>query len=167
MLKFKKKKVTKQRGSKTHGWGSMKKHRGAGHRGGRGNAGSGKRGDAKKPTFQNNTRSNYLGKKGFTSIYKNDAFNSINLAKLSFMLDSFVEDKKATKKGDVYTIDLTALGFQKLLGSGKITKSVNVTVMIASKKAVDKIKAAKGSVVSDTIEAPKESVSADESKSEE
>ena len=31
----KKKKVTKQRGHKTHGWGSKKKHRGAGNRGGR------------------------------------------------------------------------------------------------------------------------------------
>lgn len=165
MLKFKKKKVTKQRGSKTHGWGSMKKHRGAGHRGGRGNAGSGKRGDAKKPTFQNDTRSNYLGKRGFVSIYRDDAFNSINLAKLSFMLDSFVEEKKATKKGDVYTVDLSALGYQKLLGSGKITKSVNVSVMVASQKAVDKINAAKGKVISDTLaqtEKPTENSTAEE-----
>ena len=47
----KRSKNSRQRGSKTHGWGAMKKHRGAGHRGGRGAAGSGKRGDAKKPSI--------------------------------------------------------------------------------------------------------------------
>ena len=48
MVTNKRSKDTRQRGSNTHGWGAMKKHRGAGHRGGRGNAGTGKRGDAKK-----------------------------------------------------------------------------------------------------------------------
>ena len=60
----KRKKATRQRGSKTHGWGSMKKHRGAGNRGGRGRAGSGKRGDAKKPSYQKKA---YLGGHGFKS----------------------------------------------------------------------------------------------------
>ncbi len=50
----KQKKNVRQRGTKTHGYGSMKKHRGAGHRGGRGNAGSGKRGD-KKRTYKMQT----------------------------------------------------------------------------------------------------------------
>ena len=45
------KKVRKFRGSHTHGYGSKKKHRGAGSRGGRGMAGSGKRADQKKPSI--------------------------------------------------------------------------------------------------------------------
>ena len=45
----KRKKNTRMRGGTTHGYGSMKKNRGAGNRGGRGNAGSGKRADSKKP----------------------------------------------------------------------------------------------------------------------
>jgi len=147
MLKFKNKKVTKQRGSKTHGWGSMKKHRGAGHRGGRGNAGSGKRGDAKKPTYQNDTRSNYLGRNGFTSIYKNNKIKTINLSKLSFMLDSLVQEKKVVFKDGVYTLDLSKLGYDKLLGSGKITKPVEVSVGVASQKAIEKIKETKGKVL--------------------
>jgi large subunit ribosomal protein L15 len=53
MTTHRRKKNVKQRGSKTHGWGSMKKHRGAGNRGGRGKAGTGKRGDQKKPTIIN------------------------------------------------------------------------------------------------------------------
>ncbi|MBT7062960.1 50S ribosomal protein L15, partial [Candidatus Woesearchaeota archaeon] len=36
MVIRKQKKSVKQRGSRTHGWGAGKKHRGAGHRGGRG-----------------------------------------------------------------------------------------------------------------------------------
>ena len=47
----KRKKNSRQRGSHTHGWGAMKKHRGAGNRGGRGAAGSGKRADSKKPSI--------------------------------------------------------------------------------------------------------------------
>ena len=41
------KKARKLRGSRTHGWGSPKKHRGAGSRGGVGMAGSGKKGQQK------------------------------------------------------------------------------------------------------------------------
>ena len=40
-------KRVRQRGSKTHGWGAKKKHRGKGNRGGKGMAGSGKRADSK------------------------------------------------------------------------------------------------------------------------
>ena len=43
----KRKKHTKMRAKTTHGYGSMKKNRGAGNRGGRGMAGSGKRADQK------------------------------------------------------------------------------------------------------------------------
>ena len=42
MVVYKRKKVTKYRGSVTHGGGSRKKRRGAGSIGGRGNAGTGK-----------------------------------------------------------------------------------------------------------------------------
>ena len=40
MARKEKRKSNKMRARTTHGWGSMKKHRGAGNRGGRGNAGS-------------------------------------------------------------------------------------------------------------------------------
>jgi len=63
MTTHKNKKVTKYRGSKTHGGGAMKKRRGAGNRGGRGNAGSGKRADSKKPSIWADKY--YFGKHGF------------------------------------------------------------------------------------------------------
>ena len=51
MVLNKRKKNSRMRGNTTHGYGSMKKNRGAGNRGGRGMAGSGKRADQKKPTI--------------------------------------------------------------------------------------------------------------------
>jgi len=44
------------------------------------------------------------------------------------------------------SIDLTELGIDKLLGSGRISSALTVTVDNASAKAVEKIEAAGGSV---------------------
>ena len=60
MVAKKRKKNTRQRAGTTHGWGSMKKHRGKGNKGGAGMAGTGKRGDAKKPAIWKNKK--YFGK---------------------------------------------------------------------------------------------------------
>ena len=51
MTATKRKKNTRMRAHTTHGWGSMKKRRGAGNRGGRGMAGTGKRAAQKKQTI--------------------------------------------------------------------------------------------------------------------
>ena len=59
----KRKKATRFRAKTTHGYGSMKKNRGAGNRGGRGMAGSGKRADQKKPTILKLYGNEYFGKK--------------------------------------------------------------------------------------------------------
>jgi large subunit ribosomal protein L15 len=47
------------------------------------------------------------------------------------------------------SIDLTELGIDKVLGSGRISSSLTVTVESASAKAVEKIEAAGGTVDSD------------------
>ena len=57
------------------------------------------------------------------------------------------EVKKATKTGDTYTINLSDINIQKILGRGDITKKINVTVNNASKRAIEKIEAAGGKVV--------------------
>jgi large subunit ribosomal protein L15 len=149
---MKRKKNIRQRGSKTHGWGAMKKHRGAGNRGGRGNAGSGKRGDQKKPSYWNALRPHdqkkgkaYFGKHGFASVQPVD-YVIINVQELNRQLPSWAAEKKVTKSGDSYTVDLGTLGYTKLLGTGKISHKVKVTVRKASPGAVEKISAAGGSV---------------------
>ncbi|MBC8500468.1 MAG: uL15 family ribosomal protein [DPANN group archaeon] len=125
----KRKKNTRQRGSHTHGWGSKKKHRGAGNRGGRGKAGSGKRGDAKKPSFWKNK--NYSGKsKGFKSLKK--PLKTINIEELK----QFKETK----------INLTKEGYDKLLGKGTPSREYDLIVSQASESAIKKIQKAGGTV---------------------
>ena len=139
MVVRKQKKVTKYRGSKTHGGGSMKKRRGAGHRGGRGRAGSGKRGDGKKPRYWSEKAD-----KGFTSIYSRD--NTINVGALSSSILTLVEQGFIEEKAGVYHLDLGNIKVDKLLGSGFVHHKLALTVSVATDKAVEKITAAGGSV---------------------
>ena len=130
----KRKKNSRQRGSKTHGWGAMKKHRGAGNRGGRGKAGSGKRSDQLKPTIiKHFGLDNYFGKFGFKRPQKIiKKIRTIN-----------VGDLNKLNKTD---INLTELGFNKLLGEGKVSKKYNITVSSCSKLAKEKIEKLGGSI---------------------
>ena len=80
MIIKKRTKNSRQRAGTTHGWGSMKKHRGAGNRGGVGNAGSGKRGDSKKPSFWKKKK---FGMHGFKKKGICIKIHSINLSGLS------------------------------------------------------------------------------------
>lgn len=137
------KKNSRQRGSFTHGWGEKKKHRGAGHRGGRGNAGSGKRGDAKKPSYWKIKK--FSGKHGFTNpTTKKETVMS--LKQLNVAIDKLVEAGNASKDGETFTVDLTALGVQKLLGTGDAQNSYAITVAKATPGALKKVEAAGGKV---------------------
>lgn len=142
MTVTKKKKVRNYRGSKTHGGGAMKKRRGAGSRGGRGRAGSGKRSDSQKPSYWKDWE---MGKHGFTSHSRNVVV-ATNVSDLHREIARLVEQGKATQKGSAFTIDLSDIGVDKLLGSGKITSAVHVTVKSASARAIEKVEAAGGSV---------------------
>jgi len=139
MVVRKQKKVTKYRGSKTHGGGSMKKRRGAGHRGGRGRAGSGKRGDAKKPRYWREQ-----AEKGFVGYREGPV--TMNVGHLSSTAAALVADGKAVEKAGVFTIDLRSLGIEKLLGGGRVEHKLVLSGAPASARAVEKIKAAGGSV---------------------
>jgi large subunit ribosomal protein L15 len=137
------KKNTRQRGSKTHGWGSMKKHRGKGNKGGSGMAGTGKRGDAKKPVIWKNKK--YFGKHGFKSNAAKKV-KAINLDAVERMLEKLVSAGKAKKEGDSTAIDLSAIGFGKLLGKGIVKSKMNISVDAASGKAISKVEEKGGKV---------------------
>ena len=140
MVVQRKKKVGKYRGYSTHGGGARKKRRGAGSRGGRGRAGSGKRAGHKKYGI-------VLGRVGFTSKSRTHVC-AINVSYFtSERLEKFVAAGKATKDKTGYVIDLGALGYTKLLGTGSITSKVRFTVAHATTEAVEKVKAAGGEVV--------------------
>lgn len=142
-MKFKQKKCIRQRGRHTHGYGSKKKHRHAGSRGGRGNAGSGKRADQKKPS---NWATKYFGKFGFIARRQTIDINPINIKDVEKLLKQFIATGFTTEKSGVYFVDLKKAGYNKLLATGAVTKKLNITVDYASQSAVEKIKAASGTL---------------------
>lgn len=133
----KRKKNSRQRGSWTHGWGSKKKHRGAGNRGGVGNAGTGKRGDAKKPVIWKNRR--YFGKYGFKKKGLKEVRITVNLRTLQENIPSLLTENMIKEDNGTYIINLEEIGANKLLGSGKVTQKMKVIAPYASAKAIQKL----------------------------
>ncbi|MBD3304694.1 50S ribosomal protein L15 [Candidatus Woesearchaeota archaeon] len=145
MTTKRRRKSTRSPGSRTCGYGVS--HRGAGERGGRGRAGTGKKGKCKMPV-KGRWTIQYFGKTGFKSKgIKYTALSIINLRQLEELLDNFVKDKFAVLEKDVYTVNLTGLGIDKLLSAGGVTKKFRISVSAASKTAVEKVKAAGGEVI--------------------
>ncbi len=144
MVVNKRKKVTRYRGSKTHGGGSMKKRRGAGSRGGRGMAGTGRKADVKKPSIWKNTK--YFGRHGFKK--KNARkIKAVNLIFIEENLDKLLSEKKIKQEDGDYIINLKDIGFDKLLSKGKTTKKFRISCSYASKKAIGSVKKAGGEVL--------------------
>ncbi len=128
-----KKKIVKQRGGKTHGWGSKKKHRGAGSRGGRGRAGITKH---KKLYFKK--RGIEVGKSGHKSLQQRGlrpSTRSINLRDL---------ERLANGKKEII---LREFGYDKVIGTGNITSPLKVIAKGFSGKAAERIEAAKGQAI--------------------
>ncbi len=140
------KKVVKQRGSHTHGWGSKKKHRGAGNRGGRGMAGSGKRADQRKPSILKEYGNTYFGKKGFHN-HNPRIVKAVNVSYLEEHLNDLLAKKLIKEENNSYTVNLKDLGYDKLLGSGRLTKKFIITAESASKKVVERVKKLGGEVI--------------------
>ena len=137
------KKTRKYRGTRTHGWGIVRTHRKSGMRGGVGMAGA-------KSHHWIQVVKGYrppLGKSGFTrppTVVKDT--RTINISHLEAMLPSLIKKEQAAKKGTSYEINLTKLGYDKLLAQGSATVPMNITVEEASERATEKIKAAGGKV---------------------
>lgn len=134
-------KIGKKRGSRTCGYGNAQKHRGAGSRGGRGKAGRGKH----KQIKTNIEHPGYFGKKGFKrhpSIVTN--LKILNLSDIERMFDKWLKEGTIKKEKDMYTLDVTKLGFQKVLGAGKISHAIQITAESFSDSAKEKIEKAGG-----------------------
>lgn len=144
-------KSRKQRGKRTHGWGMGKKHRGAGNRGGRGRAGLGKRG-AQKKTLPLSQGKKAVGKiannnTGMEVVRKNALIrNTINLSNLSNKIEGWVKSENAKKTKETYSINLSKLGYDKLLSDGELNKKINVNIAAYSVKAKEKLEAAGGKI---------------------
>ncbi len=137
-------KIRKTRGSRTQGYGRIGQHRDSGSKGHR-KVGRHKHLWSYVTTYE----PDYFGKHGFTSPQSlNQKRNVLNLQKLGEISQKFSVEKEQGK----FFIDLTSLGYTKLLGTGKITKPLTVNVPACSKSAAKKIKEAGGEIQTATQE---------------
>lgn len=143
----KKKKTYKFRGDSSHGWGSRKKHRGAGNRGGKGRAGSGKRRKQKEPTFLAHGGEKSIGKRGMIKKREAKSNKVINLYQLDKSIENLVKNGFAKEEKSKITVDLTKAGYDKLLGTGTIRNNVFVKVRLYSKKTEEKLNKFKGGII--------------------
>jgi len=145
MVVRRKKKSRYMRGYRTHGYGSIGQHRKSGSRGGKGAAGMHKH----KWSWVVKYYPDWFGKHGFTRPPAvTIKVKSINVGELDEIIDNLVRrgELKADSEG-FYNIDLGALGYNKLLGEGKIRFKVRIKVFDATERAIEKIKEAGGEVI--------------------
>ena len=144
-MPHKDRKVRKQRGSRTHGYGQIGQHRsGGGGRGGHGKAGF----DKHKWTYVLKYDPTYWEKKGFVSTRTlGKKVSIINVGKLDDLVDKLDSEKKLERKEKKIFLDLESLGYDKLLGTGKISKPLLVKVASYSEAASRKLEEAGGEIL--------------------
>ncbi len=126
-----KRKTRWYRGSRYHGWGQVGQHRKSGGRGGFGRAGYKKH----KWFYVLKYEPDHFGRHGFVSRFPEK--NAINVGDLEKFLDK-------AKEG---VLNLDELGFDKLIGKGRVKTAIKVMVREASEKAIKKIEEAGGEVI--------------------
>lgn len=136
------KKVRKLRGSKTHGWGAKKKHRGGGSRAGRGMGGRwGPKATAWLPEY-------FRPRKGFKiQPEQKRPVKAITLKDVDAL----------ARKLNIKEIDLGVLGYGRVLGTGKITQALTVRAPVIVKRAKERIAAAGGTAI-ETAAFPREGI---------
>jgi large subunit ribosomal protein L15 len=133
-------KSRRQRGSRYCGWGQVGQHRQSGSRGGIGGAG-------KHKHFFIRTVSeelNHFGHDAFNSYNRNLVHRWINIRDL----DSVVAKHGKVDEDGRVILDLTSLGYDKLLGGGKVNSAFGVKVANISESAKEKIQQAGGEIFS-------------------
>ncbi len=143
-MALKERKTRKYRGSRTCGGGGAKMRRGAGHRGGRGNAG-----------IKKHNRTWYLTHDPSALVHKGPGRpnvprripRSVNIGTLEEKVDQLLAQGMAGKKAKKVHLDLSKLGYDKLLGAGVARNAWVITAAGASKTATRKISEAGGEIL--------------------
>ena len=131
-------KTRKFRGSRNHGWGQVGQHRASGHKGGLGQSG--------------------MMKHHFSSMLKDDpnhfGHSSNNPPQRNIIKKwASVRDlddlylKSGKQENDKKLLDLTALGFDKLLGGGQVKNAFSIKIGQFTSKAEEKVKNAGGELL--------------------
>lgn len=137
----------KYRGSRTCGGGTHKNRRGAGNRGGRGRAGANKHHFIK--AMREGYRKGYIHK-GFRRPQCVVAPTAVvNVGELDELVDFLCEAgvEYIEQDGDTYKVNLTCIGIDKVLGTGRVTKKLSVSAPSFSASAMEKIEAAGGECI--------------------
>jgi large subunit ribosomal protein L15 len=132
-------KSRRQRGTRYCGWGQIGQHRQSGSRGGVGQAG-------KHKHFWIRTvieEPNHFGHPQLKSHHKISVNKWVNVKDLDFLYSKYVKNDSDNK-----ILDLTKLGYDKLLGGGNVTTKMNIKVEQISRRAVEKIQTIGGSIIS-------------------
>lgn len=141
MVVRRERKIRKLRGRKS-GFGSHKKHKGSGSRGGRGLAGLHKH----KVMRMIKYFPDHFGKHGMKPPQQAE-INAINLGDLDSKIEELLKEKKVEKEKDGIKVKLSDLGYDKLLGSGRVNNQLIVEAKYFSKNAIKKLEDVKGKAV--------------------
>jgi large subunit ribosomal protein L15 len=141
-----KRKIRKLRGSRTVGWGQVGQHRKSGMKGGVGKAGLHKH----KWSWTVVYAPDYFGKNGFYSLSTHRKSKKwINVGELELLYER-LQEKKAVN--GMPLLDLTSMGYDKLLGKGKVSKAFSIVVGKFTSKAKESIESAGGKISEAPIE---------------
>lgn len=144
MVVRKQKKIFKKRGQRSPGRGHHKRSRGGGSRGGRGNAGLSKHKKFRAIKYM----PDHFGKKGFKRPQKMiKKPKPINLKDLDKKVEELLKEKKIKEDKSGIKVNLTELGYDKLLGTGKIKHKLIIEGKYFSQNAKKKIEESKGKVI--------------------
>ena len=131
-------KTRKLRGSRTHGWGQVGQHRASGHKGGLGKSGM------LKHHFSTMLK-DYPDHFGHDSTHPPHP-NIIKKWTSVRDLDELFA-KSGKQEGEKKILDLISLGYDKLLGGGKVKNAYTVKIKQFTASAEEKIKQAGGEVL--------------------
>lgn len=73
--------------------------------------------------------------------------NAVNLGYLEEQANNLIANGKASKDGDSIVIDVTELGYDKVLAKGKITKPFIISAHNFSSSAIEKIEELGGEAI--------------------
>ena len=131
-------KTRKFRGSRTHGWGQIGQHRASGHKGGLGQSGLHKHLYSTLLKFD----PDHFGHDSTHPPHPNIIKKWASVRELD---DLYAKHGKL--EGNRKMIDLTSLGYDKLLGGGQVKNAYLVKVEQYTASAEDKIKKVGGEVL--------------------
>jgi len=145
MVVRKKKKSRKLQGrTRSMGWGRIGQHRKSGSRGGFGAVGMHKH----KWIWVLKYAPRWFGKHGFTRPPEVvSEVKTINVGELDEIAKYLISKNLAYREDDKIVIDVASMGFNKVLGRGKVTLPLKVITKSITERARQKIESAGGEVL--------------------